>query len=414
MRLDTCAVELRRFVAQDVARQEHACRLAADAARTDLAVFDVQQVAHGEVFPAQGKARRLVAEQAAEHVLLEAFSVGIRRLVPVGDGVKHAVPAVAPLPRLGEALKDGIVIRTGGQGAPLRAGDLQRKIRRLRAAAAHLDGMDIDTAVERADVGEQRRLAADARHGLVGVLFIIDRLIRDRLTPDEKRVDQQEKVRDHQVGKPIFLQLRQAVEHEKRAERLLVNDAVHLHGKGLKAHARIKLVFLDICAALAQRRRIHDLPVISKAYVDDAVALAGNIGHESRCDVHIVADMFTLPDDRVARTKVIDRLIEAVDAGGNAALSLHSLLLAFTIFYKGIPRCAAVRRNWWYKIVYHRSSAFSTMLISRQAPRKTGRTRFLFPRPCCYDILLLPYCRAGAALHRQCSPSAKIDEERKS
>lgn len=54
--------------------------------------------------------------------------------------------------------------------------------------------MDIDTAVERADVGEQRRLAADARHGLVGVLFIIDRLIRDRLTPDEKRVDKQEKV----------------------------------------------------------------------------------------------------------------------------------------------------------------------------------------------------------------------------
>ena len=86
MRLDTCAVELRRFVAQDVARQEHAGCLAADAARTDLAVFDVQQVAHGEIFPAQGKARRLVAEQAAEHILLEAFSVCIRRLVPVGDG----------------------------------------------------------------------------------------------------------------------------------------------------------------------------------------------------------------------------------------------------------------------------------------------------------------------------------------
>lgn len=34
------------------------------------------------------------------------------------------------------------------------------------------------------------------------------------------------------------------------------------------------------------------------------------------------------------------------------------------------------------------------MLISRQTPRKTGRTRFLFPRPCCYDILLLPYRRA--------------------
>ncbi|MFR6426164.1 MAG: hypothetical protein ACLUNO_12035 [Oscillospiraceae bacterium] len=74
------------------------------------------------------------------------------------------------------------------------AGDLQREVRRLRAAAAHLDRMDIDTAVKRADVGEQRRLAADARHGFIGVLFIIDRLIRDRLTPDEKRVDKQEKV----------------------------------------------------------------------------------------------------------------------------------------------------------------------------------------------------------------------------
>ena len=118
---------------------------------------------------------------------------------------------------------------------------------------------------------------------------------------------------------------------------------MHLNGKGLKTHARIERIFLDVCAALAQRRRIHDLLVISKAYVDDAVALAGNIGHESRCDIHVVADVFTLPDDRVARTKVIDRLIETVDTGGNAALSLHSLLLAFTVFYKGIPplRCGA-------------------------------------------------------------------------
>ena len=64
MRLDARPIQLRCFIAQDVARQQHAGGFAADAARADLAVLDVQQVAHGEIFPAQRKTRRLITEQA--------------------------------------------------------------------------------------------------------------------------------------------------------------------------------------------------------------------------------------------------------------------------------------------------------------------------------------------------------------
>ena len=68
MRLNPRVVQLRSFIAQNVARKQHAGGLASDAAGADLAVFYVHKILHGEVFAAQGKARRLVAEQAAHDV----------------------------------------------------------------------------------------------------------------------------------------------------------------------------------------------------------------------------------------------------------------------------------------------------------------------------------------------------------
>ena len=336
MRLDARPIQLRCFIAQDVACQQHAGRLAADAARADLAVLDVQQVAHGEIFPAQRKTRRLITEQATQDILLEPLSILVCRLPAVRDRIKHAVPAVAPLAGLGKAFKNRISICAGCQRAPPGSGDFQREVRRWRAAATYFDRMDINTAVKRADIGKQRRLFPDARNGLIGVLFIIDRLICDRLTPDQEGIDEQKKVRDHQIGKPVFLQIRQTVEHKKRAKRLLVNDAVHLHGKGLKAHTRIKLVFFNVGATLTQRRCVHDLLMIGKAYIDDAVALPGNIGHKSRCDIHIVADMLALPDDRIARTKKIDRLVKTVNAGTDAAFIIHRFHTSAPLFHKKI------------------------------------------------------------------------------
>ena len=111
--------------------------------------------------------------------------------------------------------------------------------------------MHVDTAVERADIDEQRSFLADARYGLIGVLFIVDRLIRDSLTADKKRAYQQEKVRYHEVGEPVFLKIRQAVEHKEGAHRLFVDYPVHLNGEGLEAYSRIELVFMDVCSALA-------------------------------------------------------------------------------------------------------------------------------------------------------------------
>ena len=183
--------------------------------------------------------------------------------------------------------------------------------------------MDIDTAVERADVGKQRRLAADARHGLVGVLFIVYRLVCNGLAAYEKRVYQQEKVRDHKVREPIILQIRQAVEHEKRTHRLLVDYSVNLHCEGLEAHSRIEPVLLHICAALAKRGCVHDLFVVGKAYVCYALALTGDVGYKSRCDVHIVADVLALPDDGITGAQKIYSLVKAVYAGAYAALFIH-------------------------------------------------------------------------------------------
>ena len=70
VRLNPRAVQLRSFVAQNVARKQHAGGLASDTAGADLAVFYVHKILHGEVFAAQGKARGLVAEKTAHYVVL--------------------------------------------------------------------------------------------------------------------------------------------------------------------------------------------------------------------------------------------------------------------------------------------------------------------------------------------------------
>ena len=102
---------------------------------------------------------------------------------------------------------------------------------------------------------------------------------------------------------------------------------MHLYGKGLKADARIKPVFLSICSALAQSGGVHYLLVVTEAYVSYALALTGDICDKPCRNVHIVADVLALPDDGVARAQKVDSLVKAVDAGAYAPLFIHSLFL---------------------------------------------------------------------------------------
>ena len=68
--LDPPPEQLRVRIPEDVAGQQHAHRLAADAAGADLPFFDVHQVLHGEVFPAQGQPLGFRPQQAAQDVFL--------------------------------------------------------------------------------------------------------------------------------------------------------------------------------------------------------------------------------------------------------------------------------------------------------------------------------------------------------
>ena len=68
MRFYACVIQLGGFVAKNISRKQHTGGRASNTACTDLTVFDVHEILHREVFFAQGKARRLVAEKAAHDV----------------------------------------------------------------------------------------------------------------------------------------------------------------------------------------------------------------------------------------------------------------------------------------------------------------------------------------------------------
>ena len=109
VRLDAPLVEIRVGVADHVTRQQHADGLAADASRADLALFDLHEVAQGEIGPAQLQHVRLRAEQAFHDVLLERHALRVFRLRALrADRVEHAVPAVASLAGLREDIEDGV------------------------------------------------------------------------------------------------------------------------------------------------------------------------------------------------------------------------------------------------------------------------------------------------------------------
>ena len=195
VRLDAAGKELGVGGPEHAARQQHADGLAADAARADLALFDGDEVGGRKVLAAEGKALRLVAEQAADDVVAvcERLGGGLLGLVLAGK-VEHAVPAVAPLAGLGEDVKDAVALGAGGDKGAVRALDLHREVHILGLAAVDLDGVDIGRGVHRADVQEHGRGMADARDRLVNVLFVQDRHIGDRLLLLQEGAGQTEEV----------------------------------------------------------------------------------------------------------------------------------------------------------------------------------------------------------------------------
>ena len=312
VRLDALFKEFGVGIAQDVARQQHAGGLAADAAGADLPVFDVDEILDGEVAAAQLQPLRLDAEQALENV------VDLRIvLVPGHDGVEHLVPAVALLADLHEFLKDGVGVHAGGQRRALVAAQADGKVHRLRAPAVDVDGMDVQRAVHRAHVQQYGRGVADVGDRVVRVAFVHDGEVADGFHLRQIRIGQTEKVADHPVGKPELLQLGQAVEDVKDALALLPDDAVDGDGEALKADVRVQLVLLRVCAGGCQRIRIHDLHVLAEAEVHNALAGARDVHHKAVGDVNIIGQTVDLPDDVVPGTQAVERMVKPFDAGAD-------------------------------------------------------------------------------------------------
>ena len=220
MRLDAFGIEFRVRITDDIACQQHTDGLAANAAGTDLPTLDVHQIPHGEVLPAQIQALRFGSQQAAEDVLFQGDAVCVRRLRMVGPyRVEHAVPAVAPLTGLRENVKDGVGIAAGGDRFAVRSGDPKRKEHVFSGPAVHLYRMNVGEAVQGANIQKHRGRVANAGDGLIDMLLIAQRHVAQRSPGSNEFAGQAKEITDHQIGKPIPLQIRQAVKQEEAVLR---------------------------------------------------------------------------------------------------------------------------------------------------------------------------------------------------
>ena len=151
---------------------------------------------------------------------------------------------------------------------------------------------------------------ADAGDALARVVVEEQGEVAHGLCRREIRVRQQEEVRDHQVGEPVFLQLRQTVKEVEDALALLLNDAVHLHGEALKADVRVDHVFLRVRAAARHCLGVHDLLMLAEAEIDDALAAARHVHHKAVRDIDVIREIVDLPDHVFARLQPADRRVQ--------------------------------------------------------------------------------------------------------
>ena len=324
--LDLLPVKLRQSVPQDVARQQHARGLAADAAGADLALFDLDKILGGKIFAAQLQPGGLDAQQALDDVFAQGHAVLVGDvLAPRHEVIEHLVPAVALLAGLGEFVENGVAVRAGGEALPCSgAADAQREIHVLRVAAGHLDRQYVDVAVVGAHVQQHRHRVAYAGDGVVSVALVHHGHVGDRALLGDERRGEADEVRHHIVGKPELLQLRYAVENEKYALALAVYYPVDLHGKGLEADVGIQLVLFHVGAGGGQAVGVHDLLVVAEADVNDALSGPGNAHDEAVGDIHIVRKTVYLPGHVVAHPQILDYPVKPLDTGAHLVAVKHT------------------------------------------------------------------------------------------
>ena len=238
--------------------------------------------------------------------------------------VKHAVPAIPPLPGLGEDVKDGIAFGAGGYDPAAAVLQLQGEVHGLCLPARHLHRVDVGAALQGADVQQHLGALPDAGDGLIQVPFVFDAGVGNGAPPVTEGAGEAEEVAHHVIGKPEVLQAGEAVGNEDAVLRLLADDPVHLHGKGLKAHHGVQGVFDHVGPPAGQSLRVHHLRMVGKAEVDDPLAGSGHAGHQLSGRKDIVPHVLNLPGHRVPPAQKIQGLIQAVNACTDSFLLVHS------------------------------------------------------------------------------------------
>ena len=317
-------IEFRVVVPDDMAGKQHADGLAPDAAGSDLTALDLHQIPHGEVFPAEFQAGGLRPQQAAHDILFQRDPLRVRRFRVIdAHRIEHAVPAVPAFSGLGKNIENGIGLAAGSNRLTLAAVNAQREIHVPAVPSLGFHRMDVRAAVHRPDVHEDIRGMPDARDGLIDMPLILQRHIAERAAGRDELAGQAEEVADHEVRKPVPLQLGEAVEEEKGVLRLCRDNPVYLDCKGLEAHRRIQGDLPDVRPSGLKHLRRDQLVVIAEAEVDHGAAGQGFIHHELSRDIHVIADVFHLPGYGVAGSQAVDCLVEALDPGTDILLLIH-------------------------------------------------------------------------------------------
>ena len=313
--LDTFFVQLRVRVPYDVPGQEHAHRLAADTAGADDTLPDVHQVMHGKVLPAQSQALRLIAQQAAEYILLNGPALFIHRFfVAVFYRVEHTVPAVPALAGLSENVEYGIELGAGGESAAMAALQLYGIVHVLRLPPGHLYRVDVGTAVNIAYIYQNRSGGPDAGDGVVYVPLIFDAGVGYGVAAVAEGAGEAEEVAHHMVGKPEMLKTGETVGYEYAVLRFGADYPVYLHGEGLKTYRRVKHIFFYVGPPLYQGLVVHHLGVVGKAQVYNSLLCPRHTGHQLAHHKDIVPHVLYLPGNRISPAKIVQGLVQALNA----------------------------------------------------------------------------------------------------
>jgi len=306
--------QLGAFALGDLARHEHAHRLAADEPGAEHAPAHLQHVFQRQVAVHERQDRFVARDHHVHELRLEfpafgrgaaAFAQAFLRapdhVVAVGldvRGIRRHPPHHLREHRAGAHADEG-----------LGAVPFQHQVDRRGMPKLRLDGQDVEPVGVAVDFQEELRGVAHRFHGVPRMSAAQQAEIGDRFEPVEIGARQPEEVAEHRVGAPVRGQVRQAIEEIVGAEAVGADDLVDLVQEHLEARLGLQPAFL------AEALR-HQALVPREAEIDQLAAVALGRLRVGRGQFPVLVDVFDVPDDIVARQDSGQRRIQLRQAGG--------------------------------------------------------------------------------------------------